>query len=193
VAQPLADRIVAELAGGCDRVEVAGSVRRRAATVGDIEVLALPLWRANLLGEPGDETLLDPILRRLVDRGSLRPPTRNGPRWKTFELKAWSGIRLDLFIIDDPAAWGMNLAIRTGPENFSRRLVTHGCNGGLLPNNLVHRDGFKLFRILPRGDVPPGCRYDHALDRPLQRIPTREESDVFAAYGIDPIPPKERR
>jgi DNA polymerase (family X) len=39
----LATRIVAELAPLCERIEVAGSIRRRRPMVGDIDLVALPL------------------------------------------------------------------------------------------------------------------------------------------------------
>lgn len=41
-ARHLADQIVAELTPFCERIEVAGSVRRRKETVKDIEVLVIP-------------------------------------------------------------------------------------------------------------------------------------------------------
>lgn len=40
-AQQLAQAVKDELAAGCDRIDVAGSVRRKAHSVGDLEMTAL--------------------------------------------------------------------------------------------------------------------------------------------------------
>ena len=42
-AERIAAAIVADLAPFCDRIQVAGSVRRRKEFVGDIELVAIPL------------------------------------------------------------------------------------------------------------------------------------------------------
>jgi len=47
---------------------------------------------------------------------------------------------LDLFIVDH-LAWPVQLAIRTGPRNFSRKIVTPRNKGGLLPSDMRIHNG----------------------------------------------------
>src|SRR3972149_196690 len=54
-ARHLADNIIAELRYFCERVEVAGSVRRRRETVKDIEVLVIPKFGPRRLDMFGQE------------------------------------------------------------------------------------------------------------------------------------------
>lgn len=221
VAHVLADKIVRELSPSCVRVEVVGSVRRRKREVGDIEVLAVPRLRPGLIpGVAGAGTSeLEDRLRELQVAGRLvTPAVRNGPLWKTFELAKWPGVRLDVFVLPEERAdsWGMNQAIRTGPADFSAALVayqgTRGKGGvrGLLPPDLLVRDGFVLWRLL--GGQHDEARkpdragddlryFDDADEDPMTgeaigcwcvRVPTPTEADVFEAYGLDFVPPEAR-
>jgi len=164
-AQQLAAAVRDELAPGCVRIEVAGSVRRRAPEVGDIELVIIPK-RHGLL----EDSLLDPILDRLVAALRLHR-IKSGAKQKQFAiLKA--DCKLDLFLCE-PDNWGMQLAVYTGPENWSRGLVTQWRKGGKLPNNLVVKDGFRIW---------DGYRH----------LPTPEEADVFKLLDIPWREPWER-
>lgn len=46
VALEVARKVIAELELVCERVKVAGSLRRRKPAVGDIEIVALPAFRS---------------------------------------------------------------------------------------------------------------------------------------------------
>src|SRR5512145_1569634 len=52
VATTLAAKVVAQLAPYCERVEVAGSVRRRKDVVGDIELVAIPKVQTQIHVQP---------------------------------------------------------------------------------------------------------------------------------------------
>jgi hypothetical protein len=82
------------------------------------------------------------------------------------------GIYLDLFIVREPADWGVIFAIRTGPDTFSKWLVTQRKWGGALPSDSRVAGG----RVL-RNDIPV-------------RMP--EEADLFAFCGLPYIEPCER-
>jgi len=165
-AKALADKIVAVLAPACDRLEIAGSIRRRQQFVGDVEIVAIPK-REGLLE---DTVQLDRLLRGLVASGKLHL-IKNGDKYKQFAiLKA--GINLDLFLCE-PETWGVCLTIRTGPATFSKRMVTQQFMGGNLPNDLrVHE-----LRVW-RGDT--------ALETP-------GEGDFFKIAEAVYVPPEERR
>lgn len=162
-AASLAERIKAALAPGCSRIEVAGSIRRKKATIGDIEIVCIPRMMTDLFGvEMLDPYGLDYILAELVEAGRLGEPLKNGPAYKQFPVPAVDGLNLDLFITK-PDQWGIILAIRTGSADFSRRLVTQRNKGGLLPSDCVVSGG--------------------AIRRGAEIIPTPEETDVFELVG----------
>lgn len=85
---------------------------------------------------------------------------------------------MDIFSVIEPAQWGVIYTIRTGPAEFSRRLVTSTLHGGLLPPHLRVRDG----ALWHRGDA----LFDAMM------IPTAEETDLFEAVGLTWIPPEAR-
>ena len=147
-AQPLAADLVADLAPYCARIEIAGSIRRQAPTVGDLELVAIPqlVAQQDLFGElSGEHTdLLEDRLGRMLEAGELAPryteseQQRLGPRYKAL---LYRGAAVDLFIVREPAQYGVILAIRTGPADYSHNLVTPAGQGGVLPDHLRVQGG----------------------------------------------------
>lgn len=164
----LAQSFIRLIESDCERIKIAGSLRRRCKQVGDIEVVCIPKLERNLLGEDGD-SLLERRLTELVKTGSLSPPGKNGPRYKQFQI-ANGRIQLDLFIAS-PERWGVIFAIRTGSAAFSKSLVTTQERGGRLDDGLVVLEG----RVRRGPDL---------LDTP-------EEIDFLALAG-DWVEPEER-
>lgn len=166
-AKRLSEAIVAELAPACERIEIAGSIRREKPEVGDIEIVAIPRVACDLLGQPLASEL-DPVLDALVLAGRLSK-IKGGDKYKQYLLK--HGVKLDLFLTDKDC-WGVILAIRTGPADFSKRLVTQKFMGGLLPSYLRVQGG----RIWKGYDA-------------LETL----ERDVFSAAGLEWIEPRDRK
>ena len=174
-AERMAARIVELLSPACDRIEVAGSIRRRKASVGDIEIVAIPRYDEewDLFGKTfARRSQLDDALDQIIAQGIIRPGERNGERYKQFRVSFY-GLQLDLFVTD-PERWGLIYTIRTGSADFSRWLVTSRQYGGALPEKIKVRDG-RLWRV--------------GQDEPLA---TPEEQDVFVALGLEWIEPWER-
>lgn len=217
-AEKLAERIARELRPACAKLEIVGSVRRRRRFVGDIEILAMPRMRPSGLFGMATVSELEELLTRLVGENRLLR-MKDGPKQKQFAIQQWPAVLLDVFIVapEERDAWGMHHAIRTGPVEFSTSLVTyqgirHRHGGvGLLPHELLVRDGFQLWRILA-GQHDPSRHperqgeevkwFDDAEEEPVTgeplgcwcvRVPTPEEADVFEAYGFAEIPPEDRR
>lgn len=161
-AERIARKYTDMLTPYCERIEIAGSIRRRKAEVGDIEVVVVPLTTTDLFGSPNGYR--DPVLPGI-------PTNKNGLRYKQYCLP--EGIHLDLFVVLPPAQWGVIFALRTGGAEFSRKLVTAKRYGGFLPSSYIIRDGAVRRRT---GEV----------------VPTPEEGDFFALLGLDLIPPQER-
>ncbi len=196
-ALKIANRIAQELGPGVARIEVAGSVRRKQPHVGDIELLAIAQHREGMFPGQPLESLLDPVVKDLIDCGFLGKPIRDGSKWKTLPIEQL-GLNLDLFIVQ-PWTWGVMMAIRTGPEDYSRRLVTQRCKGGLLHDTCRVYEG-RVWKTTTTGEgpgvrcqmnvAPPGR--DELLGWHLAQD-TPEERDFFEFVQGGYIEPQRRR
>lgn len=185
-AEHFADRI----RSSCERLVIAGSLRRRADDVGDIEIVAVPrIWadeRCDMFGEVVGVDRVDEI-DRLMDvmamQGEVQRRLTNGrsawgPKYKRLSFE---GAPFDLFTCD-AENFGLILAIRTGPAWFSHQLVTpkdrriqQGHRPGLLPVHMRVADGWLTYRVSG------------------ERIPTPEERGFFETIGQPYIEPWNRR
>jgi len=162
-AERIAKKYLEELAPFCERIEIAGSIRRRKAEVGDIEIVCQPKRVEMLFGVTAPLAIRDP-------KGA--EPLKGGPRYRQYSLP--EGVHLDLFIVLPPAQWGVIFAIRTGGAEFSRKLVTPRKYGGYLPSAYTVRDGAV-----------------HRVDTG-EMILTPEEIDFFNLCELGWIKPEER-
>lgn len=168
-AEAIAKKIVEELSPYCERIEIAGSVRRRKPEVGDIEIVAIPKPWNDMLGMVvplSRDHALNYVDWRRID-GTL---LKGGNKFKQIELS--EGITLDLFIVTPPAQFGVIFLIRTGPEEFSHKLVTSRQSRGLMPSNLKCKDG--------------------SIWHGINKLETPEEKDVFKVIGLPWIAPENR-
>ena len=158
----VAESISGRLRPIVERSKVAGSVRRRRPTVGDIEFVVEPrLAVADLFGNRAPAVA--PV-RALADE--LGRVTRGGDRMiQVTDLYGIEGLTLDLYLVHPPANWWCILAIRTGPADLGHQAVQL-----LRGRGLRHEGG----RIL-RGD---GSEY-----------PVESEVDFFQAAGLPFLPP----
>lgn len=165
VAAALVDR----LSPACIRIEIAGSLRRQCAEVGDIEIVAIPRLHVDMFGEPTDRTHVDDLLATWPVELA-----KNGAKYKQFTLTTNSGseYQVDLFLQPDPATWGVNFMIRTGSGEFSKRMVTPKRLGGYMP------DGFRV--------------QDARVWNGPTVLPTPEERDVFDLWGMAFVEPCDR-
>jgi DNA polymerase/3'-5' exonuclease PolX len=124
-AREMAEALVELLAPACRRIEVAGSVRRQKAKPNDIEIVAVPK-----LTDQG-RNLCNLACEDLLRAGQLekRPDSRGRHCWGTGIKRAifYQGsdyAPVGLFQVIEPRQWGVIYAIRTGPGDFNRLLVT---------------------------------------------------------------------
>ena len=169
----IAEKLKADLAPYCERIEIAGSVRRKKPeNIKDIEIICIPkmfVRERTLMGDDVLGSCLDVAIATILIREWGAKCIKNGGKYKQVELP-WS--KLDLFITT-PECWGVIFAIRTGPADYSKWLVTPRKWGGALPARYMVRDG----RVW---DSDP-----EALDTP-------EEDDFFAALELEMPEPWER-
>jgi hypothetical protein len=121
----LAEALVELLAPACERIEITGSVRRHKTKPNDIEIVAVPK-----LTDQG-RNLCDLVCEDLLRAGQLekRPDSRGRHCWGTGVKRAifFQGSNyapVDLFQVVEPRQRGVIYAIRTGPGDFYRFLVT---------------------------------------------------------------------
>lgn len=190
--EQLANELVPLLWPACERLVVAGSIRRRERIAGDIELVALPV---RVRGhDPETTDLLHELLIEWRKRGLVEDRLdRNGRA--SFGVKAkrllYRGAPLDIYAVREPC-WGVQLALRTGPAEYSRSLVTPRRIGGLLPDEMLVRDGW-LWRSEDRRALPidkAGRARIKTSD--LVSIPCFEEADFFRALKLPHIAPEQR-
>ncbi len=180
--EPIARNLVVGLEPHCEKLEVAGSIRRMCPLIGDIELVAVPKVQEqqDLFGDSGRTTSmlwirLDQLLKeRKIFHGV---PKRWGKKYRTFLVETKKGklYKVDLFTCWKEN-WGNTLLIRTGSREFSRWMVSQKKLGGALPDDVFHRDN-RLFKI---GDTES------------EPLPMFTEQDWFDLCNLPFIPPEDR-
>ncbi len=183
LAEKEAQEFVELTAMYAERGVIAGSIRRKSATVKDIEIVLEPRLEAivvDLFGGTVTRNTFDDRCDELKGMGILTDRLdKNGhPAWGSKYKRAMFGdVPLDLFSVLPPAQWGVILAIRTGPWRFSQSLVTQRNKGGLLPNDMYVREG--ALWVKAWGEEP-------------ELIPTPTEESFFAAIEMPCLEPWKR-
>lgn len=190
----IADCLVKSLAQGCERIEIAGSIRRGKAHPKDIEIVAIPrlieIPRHDIFGQLLEVYLasaLDTEVDGLIgDDWRLDPEVRrNGSKYKRLQHtheRNYEGrlIALDLFITS-PAAWGAIFTIRTGPGDFSQALVSRALELGChIHKGQLHQHRKNSGQPCEKGEACPLI------------LPTPEEADFFKALKVRYLAPAER-
>lgn len=196
LARSMAWSLVERLAPSCDRIEIAGSIRRDKPDVKDIELVVKPKFveapmpeQASFLNTagPGRINAVDEAVRGWLDWGFATPRLdRNGhaaigSSYKRLLVKGTDGdwYALDLFSVIPPAQWGLIFLIRTG--------------SGVGPSGSA-RDGFGP-AMLGRWKQVSGGGFskDGCLRLPDGKMVfTLEEEDVFRVCHVVWVPPEER-
>lgn len=185
-AEVVAQTLLEQLRLACDRIEIAGSIRRRKPFCRDVELVAISKERPcqNQVDLFRVETWTEmEIWHRIED---LRREDRVIPiapgRQELEADKLWGGkkraarylrlylpkarMKVDLFLCD-AATWGAIYTIRTGSRDYVQRLVTHWTaltGGGHV------KDGRLVFPARPWATSPA--------------VSTPEEEDVFRAMRV---------
>lgn len=165
-AKAIAEELKALLEPVCQRVEIAGSIRRQKPEVGDIELLCIPKFIDGV-----DQ--LDREIGALVIQGRLgfrlnkRGSRAYGPKNKLM-VHLPSGIGVDIFSTD-LECWPVALVVRTGSAETNKRIAMAAI-----------RKGWHL-RAYGRGFTTPGGE-----------MVCRSERDVFELVGLPYLPPEQR-
>lgn len=165
---PIARRIVTTLAPHCERIELAGSLRRDRDMIGDIEIVALSAPVTNLVGD-----VIGTELDRFFAQHTVAF-TKNGDRYKQFP---YGSFVVELWLPTSAAHWGCIFQIRTGSHDFNMWIQRQ-----VAPAAGVMFRGGRLYKRLKSG----GREVRGAL------LETPQETDVFDALGLPFIPPEHR-
>lgn len=202
-AERCARGLVTLLAPYCERIEVAGSIRRRKAEPKDIEIVCVPKIVTVVVGVeqptmfgPATRTVqynaLDEEIARWLDDGTARPRLDKndhqalGPSYKRLVVdygepghESMLAVALDLFSVIAPAQWGLILMIRTGSGVGPGRRPETGFGPAMLARWKVVSGG---------GRSEGGC-----LRMPSGTpVETPTEQDVFDACRVAFVPPEQR-
>lgn len=157
IAEAIAKELVELLEPACERVQVAGSVRRCKPQVHDVEILCIPKFQ-------GPVDLLDHRIQGLIAQGVLDYRLNKlgsrvyGPKNKLLVHQA--GVSVDVFSTDEQC-WAMALVIRTGPKELNIELARAALARGWALR--AYGDGY---------DTPDG------------HIHCETEEDVFSVVGL---------
>ncbi|MBI4521274.1 MAG: DNA polymerase/3'-5' exonuclease PolX [Gemmatimonadetes bacterium] len=151
-------------AEGIEKLEVAGSYRRRRDTIGDIDLLAV-------CDDAG------PVMRHFTAYPGVARVQGSGGTRGTVILK--SGLQVDLRIVPR-RAYGAALHYFTGSKEHNIAVRTLGVQRGLRISE------YGVFR------VPKGAKEEDLGPESGERIGGAREEDVFRAVGLKWIPPELR-
>jgi DNA polymerase (family 10) len=152
-------------APGVDRVEVAGSLRRRKETIGDVDLLA----RCE-----GDGTA---VVDHFVAYPAAERVDAAGGTKGSIVLR--SGLQIDLRVIP-PRSFGAAMQYFTGSKEHNVAMRTRAVRGGLRVNE------WGVFRI-PEGADPESLGKEDG-----ERLAGQTEEEVYEALGMAWMPPELR-
>lgn len=149
-------------APGVERMEVAGSLRRRKETIGDVDILT---------SFEGDGT---PVVDHFVSYSGAARVEGAGPTKGSIVLH--SGLQVDLRVIPD-RSFGAALQYFTGSKEHNVAVRTRAVRDGLRVNE------WGVFRI-PEGADPAELGKEDG-----ERLAGATEEEVYEALGMSWVPP----
>jgi DNA polymerase (family 10) len=129
-ARKVADQVVTKLKPYCDRIEIAGSIRRQRPWVHDIDLVCIPLNQGQ-------------FVVALQSLGQIKLGGKKVIRCALFQSP---GFDLDVYVATT-GTWATLLLIRTGSARHNIELCILARRRGMV----LHADGSGLFKIEAQG------------------------------------------
>lgn len=170
-ASKIAERLANILRPWCERIEIAGSIRRKKLDVGDIEIVCIPKGviakfeqSHDLFGNTEHVVTKTAPCKEFIDAVNIYPKIKGEPDGSYTQRMLPEGIKADIFMCHADN-WGYILSIRTGSADFSKEIlastwVKYGYKG---INGMLYRNG-----------IP---------------VPVREEKELFELLGLKYVEP----
>lgn len=167
-ATTIAHEVVQQLAPHCERIEIAGSIRRKQSTVKDIEIVCIPKQveipgQMDVFGNSSPIMVRDPEFIKVIDNYEF---VKGKSKGKHMQRTTADHTVIDLFVAE-PDNWGYILLLRTGSKEFNINMIN-----SMKKRNYHCREGKVFFR-----------------DRP---VPVRQEQDMFRFAGMMYQRPEDR-
>ena len=165
-ARAIAEELKGLLEPGCQRIEIAGSIRRQKPDVGDVELLCIPKLLAGL--DRLDQEIMDLMFQGILGFRLNKLGRRAYGSKNKLMLHLLSGIGVDIFSTD-AQCWAVALVVRTGGVITNKRIASAALGKGWRWH--AYGDGF---------DTPDG------------HITCSTEREVFEAVNLPYKEPWER-
>ena len=171
-AESIANKVRQHIFPAMDRVEVAGSIRRRKEVVGDIEICGIPANRERLI------SLLSDVGQHIKPGVPGAVPWTPKVSAKYLRVRLAEGMNLDVFLAT-PDNWGGLYMMRTGSGASPDGNPFHGFVPGIFSRFKKLSNGGRMTECMPT--MPDGTQ-----------LPVPEEQDFFDLLEMDFVPPAER-
>jgi DNA polymerase (family 10) len=171
-AESIANKVRQHILPVMDRVEVAGSIRRRKEIVGDIEICGIPADRERLISLLNDVGMM------------IKPGVPGAVPWtpkvsaKYLRVRLAEGMNLDVFLAT-PDNWGGLYMMRTGSAADNNGNPFSGFVPSIFKRWKVMSGGGRMTDVMPT--MPDGTQ-----------LPVPEEQDFFDLLEMDFVPPELR-
>lgn len=164
-AEKYGDQLVENLRPYCEKIAIAGSIRRMKEVVKDIEIVCIPKYTNDEFGDLFQKKLVrtPEFISIIRSMEIIKGKPEDG---KYVQCVHPGGIKVDLFIAN-PDNWGIIYLIRTGSADFSKKM---------------------MYKLKTAG-YP--CIDGHIYHRG-KMIPMKEEKDVFDLVKMQIVPPFQR-
>ena len=178
--------VLKRMAPACERIAIAGSIRRHKACCKDVEIVFVPQMQrvqreqADLFSY-ADKPRTDYRIQALIRDGFWsfdEKVKRNGPKYKRLIHRA-SSMTIELFRAW-PENWGLQMVLRTGPAEFNHLLVTNWHFDGAMPPEMKMQDGY-LWRAGQMLQTPTETVFFEALDLPYW-APQERTAELLKTY-----------
>lgn len=168
-AMPIAEELAEKIAPAMKMIQIAGSLRRRSVSVGDVEIVAVANVHDDALA------LLDALERGgHVTKADYGGMTRWGDLYRGM---VYRGVRVEIFFANEHS-WGYKLWLRTGPGDGNQYVMQWLQNKR---SAIRFHDGMAWITRYRNGDA----RYEQPVSVP-------DEATLFMMLGLPFASPVQR-
>lgn len=216
-ARILANEVVQLMAPYCERIEVAGSIRREAAEVKDIEVVCIPKWEERPAMDFSEQSLLftETTTQRMVKINLLHEAVIKGSASRIAWIKPGVSEIVPWTIKSDGKYW-RGLLLDIAPPTAGKRSVIDGIECVEGPSTLTQikldlflcrpenwgviycirtgsADFSRALVTYARDKTPYRVEGGYLVETSGVAVNCPEEAHLFACLQIEPVEPHLRR